>query len=103
MTTATKAGKARWPKITKMVVGDDPRFDERAACRLGASRLFDAKEPDEPVADYRRRADRARAVCAACPVAAGCLQFGIDNDLSGLMGGEELRKGVIKPARARCA
>ncbi len=96
--------KAIAPRIIPLRHGQDPRFDERARCGLRASRLFDEKVPGEAQAAYRRRVAEARVVCAGCPVRADCLQHGRDNNLSGFMGGCELRKGrVIQSAGARSA
>ncbi len=91
----------RGPRITPVVHGEDPRFDVRAACGLSAAHLFDERERGEALQAYRRRVGQARTVCGGCPVAVGCLEFGVKNKLRGLFGGTELYRGEILETNAR--
>jgi hypothetical protein len=98
--TGRKPQAARGPRIKPLHHGEDPRFDSRAACGLGASQLFDERERGEPLHDYLRRLEQAKAVCRDCPVQAGCLDYGVKNELRGFFGGAELDKGqVLEPNR----
>jgi WhiB family redox-sensing transcriptional regulator len=81
-----------------------PTYDwrHRAACRDNDPELF------FPVSDMgpgARQAERAKAVCARCPVRAQCLEYALDNGLDhGIYGGtteserRTLRRTVRKAA-----
>lgn len=64
----------------------------RAAC---ASGLFDPEMwfPD-PKDEVTR--SRAEAVCAVCPIRDACLDFGVDNRMTGVWGGVSLVRGKVE-------
>lgn len=81
-----------------MTMHDDWRHD--AACRDHDPELF---FPVSEVGPGARQAERAKAVCAGCPVRARCLDNALDNGLDhGVFGGttERERRTLI---RARAA
>lgn len=41
----------------------------------------------------------AHAICDRCPVKAACLQYGIDNDLTGTWGGTSERERLVMQGR----
>ncbi|MEO7285560.1 MAG: WhiB family transcriptional regulator [Jatrophihabitantaceae bacterium] len=92
-----KARQAKPPRIRPIEVGENPRFVERALCRLPLAYLFDAKGADESLHAYRRRRGEAKDLCRRCPVRQDCDWFGKANELSGIVGGHELEDGVVKP------
>ena len=60
---------------------------EYAACATTSARWWD------PGADRHDRA-RARRVCARCPVAQPCLNYGLTHEGWGIWGGVHLRDGT---------
>lgn len=87
--------RVRFPQVPAPVLGADPRFDSRAGCGLAVAVLFDERRAHEPTAVYRDRIKEAKLVCAACPVRSPCLEFGVGNQLTAVMGGQELRHGRL--------
>lgn len=78
-----------------------PDFDDwrqRAACRDLDPELFFPVSEKGPGA---RQADRAKAVCARCPVRAACLEYALDNALDhGIFGGTtETERRTLRRAR----
>jgi WhiB family redox-sensing transcriptional regulator len=84
-----------------MLIHDDWR--QLAACRDEDPELF---FPVSEVGPGARQAEDAKAVCAACPVRARCLDHALDNGLDhGIFGGtteaerRTLRRGAVsRPA-----
>jgi WhiB family redox-sensing transcriptional regulator len=81
-----------------------PTYDwrHRAACRDQDPELF---FPVSDIGPGARQAERAKAVCARCPVRAQCLEYALDNGLDhGIYGGTSeserrmLRRTVRKAA-----
>lgn len=75
----------------------DPRWRRRAACRGHDPEIW-FPPPPRPYATRREHADtrrariaaeeRAKAICAVCPVSLECLEFAMDNDIKeGVYGG----------------
>ena len=85
--------RLRFPEVPAPVVGADPRFDSTARCGLAVAVLFDERRSYEKATVYRERVGEAKLVCAECPVRASCLEFGVANQLTAVMGGQELRHG----------
>ena len=78
-----------------------PDFDDwrlRAACRDQDPELF---FPLSEMGPGARQADRAKAVCARCPVRAECLEYALDNGLDhGVFGGTtETERRALRRAR----
>ena len=91
------SGAPALQRLTALTLpSEDPRFDERAVCGLATAHLFDEPAADEGVVAYRRRVRKAKTVCVGCPVRPDCLQYGLANGLSGVLGGEELKMGKIR-------
>jgi WhiB family transcriptional regulator, redox-sensing transcriptional regulator len=81
-----------------------PTYDwrHRAACRDEDPELF---FPLSDIGPGARQAERAKSVCARCPVRAQCLEYALDNGLDhGIYGGTTeserwmLRRTVRKAA-----
>jgi hypothetical protein len=75
----------------------------RAAC-AGHWELFEPPvlggDRDEKVA-YEKRAAQARVICACCPVLLPCREFGLTNDVGGIVGGlDDLERREIRKERA---
>ncbi|HYH30491.1 MAG TPA: WhiB family transcriptional regulator [Pseudonocardia sp.] len=77
---------------------------QRAACRDEDPELF---FPLSEVGPGARQADRAKALCARCPVATQCLEYALGNGLDhGIFGGTteterralRRRAGTVHPA-----
>lgn len=78
-----------------------PNYDWRhhAACRDEDPELF---FPLSEIGPGARQVDRAKAICARCPVRAQCLEYAIDNGLDhGIFGGttETERRTLRRRAR----
>jgi WhiB family transcriptional regulator, redox-sensing transcriptional regulator len=78
-----------------------PDFDhwrQRAACRDQDPELF---FPVSEIGPGARQADRAKAVCARCPVRTACLEYALDNGLDhGIFGGTtETERRALRRAR----
>ena len=86
------------------LVGIAAEWKEKAACAGTSFSLF-FPTPETPVALI----EKAKAVCAACPVAEDCLQYAFEtNQVSGIWGGttEDERKSLRRKwlaARRRSA
>jgi WhiB family transcriptional regulator, redox-sensing transcriptional regulator len=83
----------------------EPRADWRgqAACRLADPELFFPVSPGGPSLD---RTERARAICATCPVRRECLQFALaTRQAYGVWGGmsEQERGAVHQRAELRAS
>ncbi len=87
----------------EIVPAADPRFEQSARCDLTNATLFDERSAAEKSeTSYWIRVGLAQDLCLVCPVRKACLQFGIENRLSGVMGGEMLNLGrVIRPQPRR--
>jgi WhiB family transcriptional regulator, redox-sensing transcriptional regulator len=65
-----------------------PDWWDHAACRGHDPNMWFPKHADTP-----HVAAKAKAICAACPVAAQCLQAGIDQqEFYGIWGGVGIRR-----------
>lgn len=86
------------------VVGVEAEWKAKAACAGTSFSLF-FPTPDTPT----DLVEKAKAVCAACPVAEACLEYALEtNQVSGIWGGttEEERKSLRRKwlaARRRSA
>lgn len=74
-----------------------------AAC-AGHWELFEpptfGSDYDEKVAQEKRAA-RARIICSCCPVLLPCREWGLTEDVSGIVGGlDDLERGEMKKERA---
>ena len=71
----------------------DDRWLRRAACRGADLRLFFPEARQSPSAE-------AKAFCAACSVSAECLEYAIENRLSGVWGGtSETQRSLMRKMR----
>lgn len=71
---------------------------EHAACRDAEPELF---FPVSEIGPGARQVTQAKAVCAACPVRARCLDYAVDNALDhGVFGGmtERERRTLVRRA-----
>ena len=79
----------------------EPRTDWRdhAACRFADPELFFPMSPSGPSLD---QIERARAICATCPVRRECLQFALaTRQAHGVWGGmSEQERGAAAPRAA---
>ena len=71
----------------------DQRWMEQAACK-GETTLFFPTYAERPQARLRRE-ERARQLCASCPVQATCLSFARENHEYGIWGGENEEERVL--------
>lgn len=84
-----------------MPYSDDWR--QRAACRDLDPELF---FPVSEIGPGAHQADRAKSVCAGCPVRTACLEYALDNGLDhGIFGGttETERRALRRAGTARPA
>lgn len=68
----------------------------RAACRDEDPELF---FPVTDIGPGERQAEKAKSICASCPVRERCLQFALDNGLNyGIFGGmtEQERADLVR-------
>lgn len=63
---------------------------EQASCRSTQV------DPDVFFPDDRSELLKAQTICASCPVRSSCLEFGQENDETGVWGGWYLKEGYIK-------
>ncbi|MGH3921683.1 MAG: WhiB family transcriptional regulator [Pseudonocardiaceae bacterium] len=75
------------------------RWRDRAACRDMDSELFFPIGTTGPALD---QAERAKAVCAGCPVSSQCLEFAMSTGQNGVWGGltEDERRALRRRRNA---
>jgi len=73
-------------------------WQDLSACLGEDPALFD-EFLAKPGAEERKRVIAAKKICAACPVRAECLSFGMSNKESGVRGGEYLSLGRVLNVR----
>jgi WhiB family redox-sensing transcriptional regulator len=77
------------------------RGDRRIRCRPHTAGLFHAPAGERPPAKREREA-AAKALCAACPRAADCLDWSLATGQSGIWGGHtQEERAVVARRRAR--
>lgn len=63
-------------------------WQEHAACRgLDTGLFFSGENPRENAAAEAKKRERAREICAGCPVRVQCLEYAVLWDCVGIWGG----------------
>ena len=91
------AAPRRGPDLAFSLLAAPTSWQDQGACRDQAPDLFFPEDETEV-----QQAEKACAVCAACPVAALCLAYALENPgLEGIWGGTTTWERMTEGARRR--
>ncbi len=102
MTTATRTGTI-FCEMNTSLPALDAEWRDRAACLSFPSILFFGVDDNETPVERRGREERAKEVCAICPVRKECLEYALaTKEPYGIWGGlnEPERRALLRERQA---